>query len=182
MKATLVAVSRRFDPSCAHSGTHRQGLSDRYAELIACSIRVTSPCPIFSQFVDAPDIARLIKNPEELAFVDSGSKTGPLAVRFSPTLHLFQDWPQSPPFSREKVLKARRVSRIQPALHNATRFQFLESHGEHTRGKSRKRLLEILKATVPVHEELPEEQDAPAVTDNIESFCYRTVEVVFSRH
>ena len=45
------------------------------------------------------------------------------AVRFSPMLHLFQDWPHRPPFSREKVFQAREVGRIEPALHNAPKKQ-----------------------------------------------------------
>lgn len=74
------------------------------------------------------------------------------------------------------------MRRIEPALHDPISLHLLKSRGQHAWSQGPKSLFKILKATISVHKKFAQDQNAPAVTDNIESFGYGTVEIVFSCH
>lgn len=118
---------------------------------------------------------------EQLPSVCSNPKLAS-AVHFSPTPHLFQDRSQSPPFGREEVFRTRWMGRIEPASHDAVGLEFLESCGQHAGSESRKSSFKVVKATIPMQKKFAQDQNAPAVANNVESFGYRTVEIVFSCH
>ena len=76
----------------------------------------------------------------------------------------------------------RRVRRIEPARDHSVRFEVLEPCRQHAWRKAIKRPLQVLKAAVPVLEQLSQYQRSPSVADDIERSGNRAFEIVSSGH
>lgn len=57
---------------------------------------------------------------------------------------------------------------IQSTFDHALPFQSLEARGEGVRGHSSQRVLKILKATGSLQEQIPEYEDGPSLTDDVQ--------------
>jgi hypothetical protein len=78
----------------------------------------------------------------------------------------------------EQILGARRVGGVKPALDHAAFLELLEPSGQNAGRESRERIAEILKAPGAIQQEIAEDEDRPAIADEVEGAGDGTVESV----
>jgi hypothetical protein len=82
----------------------------------------------------------------------------------------------------QEVFEPRRVVRIISARNDRVGFQILQSSRQNTRRQARKCGLEILESSRFVEEQITQNQDSPAVADDIEGPSDWAFESVLSGH
>src|SRR3569833_2482318 len=93
-----------------------------------------------------------------------------------------EDGAEAPTLVGEQILGARRVSGVQPALDDPVLLELLESPRENARHEAGERIGEVLKSPGALQEEVAENEDSPAIADDVESASDRTIESVNLSH
>ena len=86
----------------------------------------------------------------------------------APGLHGDQDWVERAAFGREEVFRARRMVGIETAQENAVGSKLLDPGREDAGSKAGKTGFKIMEASRGMKEEISENEDGPAVADDVE--------------
>ena len=100
----------------------------------------------------------------------------------APGLHGNQDWIERSALWREQVFGARRMVGIEAAGKNAVSGKLFDPGGEHAGSEAGQAGFKVLEAASGVKEEISEDEDGPAVADDVEGASDGAAHGVFSRH
>src|SRR6516162_11282098 len=99
-------------------------------------------------------------------------------VFLAPVPKRTQHWPQLAALGGEQILGARRVLLVEAPLDEAGLLQGLEPGGQRIGADALKRQLEVDELARPFEQEIADDQDRPAVADDLEGAGYGAASVI----
>ena len=100
----------------------------------------------------------------------------------APCFHGDQNRVEGAALGRKQILGARGMIGVETAGEDAVGGQFLDAGGEDAGGEAGKAGFKVLEAPCGMEEEISEDEDGPAVTDDVESARDGAAHGVFSGH
>jgi len=97
-------------------------------------------------------------------------------------LHCSNHRAKRPPLRRQDIFGARRVLLVEMALDDPGLLEPLQPRGQRIRADAGQRPLEILEFPRSFEQQVAQDQDRPALADDVDRTGDRTVHVVIGRH
>src|SRR5258708_5897539 len=98
-----------------------------------------------------------------------------LGVLRSPLAQRLHDGAEAAPLLGKHVFQARRSIGVEPPAHQSVGLQRLQSRRENIGSDSRQRDLEVLESPRPLQQQVTQQQDGPALADQIQRAGDRAV-------
>jgi hypothetical protein len=103
-------------------------------------------------------------------------------ILLAPGFHGNEDGVERAAFGREQIFGPGRMVGVEAARENAVGGKLLDPGGEHARSEAGKTGFKVLKATRWMEEEISENEDGPAVADDVEGAGDGAAHGIFSSH